>query len=122
MSSKDDIDSARELFATYAQDFWTVLKERGHKPANKISDKSRVIVEHWDKRGELVALLYPLLSHKAEAVRFAAAGSLLERAESAEAIAVLQEVSKNPRGFMAIVARTLLEKRGIPVSTNGDIH
>ena len=122
MNSRDDIDSARELFATYAQEFWVVLKERGHKPANKISDKSRVIVEHWDKRGELVTLLRPLLSHEDETVRFAAAGALLERTELPEAIVVLQDASKNPKGFMAVVARTLLEKRGIPIPTDGNIH
>ena len=122
MSHRDDIDSARELFATYAQDFWAVLKEKGHKPANKISDKSRAIIEHWHRRGEIDALLHPLLWHGAEAVSFAAAGALLERTESVEAIAVLRDVSKNPKGFIAVTARIMLEKRGIAVSVDGSIH
>ncbi|MGA3949100.1 hypothetical protein ACI2TD_24700 [Ralstonia nicotianae] len=122
MSDKDNIDAARDLFATYAQDFWKILKERGHKPANKISDKARALIKYWDDRGKALELLHPLLSHEVEAVRYWAATGLIDRGAQEESIAVLLEVSKNPKGFMAIAAQTLLENRGIPLSKDGDTH
>ncbi|MHA6886366.1 HEAT repeat domain-containing protein [Ralstonia pseudosolanacearum] len=122
MNGKDDINAARDLFVTYAQDFWSVLKERGHKPANKISDKASALIKYWGDRGRALEFLHPLLLHEVEAVRYWAATGLIDRGAQEEAVRVLQDVSKNPKGFMAIAAQTLLEKRGIPVSTNGDVH
>lgn len=122
MSSKDNIDTARDLFVTYAQDFWKVLKESGHKPANKISDKARALIKYWDHRGKALEFLHPLLSHEVEAVRYWAATGLIDRGAQDEAIAVLQDISKNPKGFMAIAAQTLLENRGIPLAKDGGAH
>lgn len=122
MNTEDEIQQARELYAGYAQEFWKVLKERGHKPANKISDKARVLLDSWGDRGKAVEFLHPLLSHEQEAVRLAAATGLLDHGAPPEAIEVLQEISRNPEGFMAVTARILLKKRGIPVSTDRNAH
>ncbi|AST29172.1 HEAT repeat domain-containing protein [Ralstonia pseudosolanacearum] len=122
MENEGEIRLARELYAKCAIDFWVVLNERGHKPANRISNKARSLLESWGERGKAVDLLYPLLSHEQEAVRLAAATGLLDYGAPAQAIAVLRDISKNPEGFMAVTARILLRKHGISSLEDGSVH
>lgn len=113
----DQIESVRRSYVQHASQFWELLKTKGAVRANRETDALDELIKDWGVQGSVYDLLFPLLAHDDEAVRYAAAAAdLLSHGAPVEAIGVLQELAKNPTGFIAPTARLLLMRKKIPLT------
>jgi hypothetical protein len=106
------MDSDREKLIENAKGFWVRLaSNRPVEEANKLTDESDSIVDHWAKSGLAEPLLSPLLEHSAIEVRYLAAAKLAVLGLSEAAWSVLEEISIGPYGLISSSAELLLMNR-----------
>ena len=108
---EDVLSADRGKFVASAIGYWTAIRDGNSGAANAQTGAGDRIVERWTSQGRLLDLLGSLLTDQSAEVRYAAAAHLLSGHPDA-ALPVLQELARNPHGFVAVTANILLIQRG----------
>ncbi len=116
MTTDDDLAAARAAFAATATGYWEAIREADARRATAQTDLGQRIADDTAERGDVAALLRPLLADPSREVRYAAAAELVRRRVCVEeAVAVLTTLARDATGLVAVTAKMMLMQ--VPAST-----